>query len=559
MKRKMDELVRAYREFAESYRKFTEEVYAPFTMAQRRGVVFVNILFSLYVAVIVVLHSSTEHSARVAPFSAPLLLLVTYQGFKLFLLKHGTLRVYCSKERNKLSRKTFVVISTSLFVIYILNLFAHYPGGINPDTIDQWGQAESGNYNNWHPAIHTMVIWLITQILPMYSFFIGFQILIFSVLAGYMVTTLEAWGIRKRWIILFLVAIVSHSSTRNYMLFPFKDTALTILLLGLTVCIVNIVLSNGKWLSNWLNITAIAIIGALATVIRHNGLFFTIPLGILLIICYVKVTRKVIFAVIISTMMILGIIKVVYPLASVSYDEDQAYVETVGLPMTILSGAMANNPEALDDRAREFLRKMASDIEWKAFFELGNYNSIKYRFKTNKFLAEIPPKELLHMTLRAIKSDPKSSLLNVIELTRMVWNPFDWQWGDGPSASYNKEEAIAVGIIVERHIVAMQPIINISRILYGFINVGINMLIPTFMFSSIGLHMLLLLFFGVFSVNRNLGAKALCLFLPSVLYNLGTMLLLSGPDYRFFHFNTVITLPLIFALLAKGNISEGKE
>jgi hypothetical protein len=30
------------------------------------------------------------------------------------------------------------------------------------------------------------------------------------------------------------------------------------------------------------------------------------------------------------------------------------------------------------------------------------------------------------------------------------------------------------------------------------------------------------------------------------------MLLLSGPDYRFFHFNIVITFSLIVALLAKA-------
>ena len=104
----------------------------------------------------------------------------------------------------------------------------------------------------------------------------------------------------------------------------------------------------------------------------------------------------------------------------------------------------------------------------------------------------------------------------------------------------------------EYEIAAIQPIINLSQILYGFINIVMGLFPTSLMLTSIGLHMLLLLLTGVFSINRNLGAKALVLFIPSVAYNLGTMLLLSGPDYRFFHFNTVITLPLIVVLLARS-------
>jgi hypothetical protein len=34
------------------------------------------------------------------------------------------------------------------------------------------------------------------------------------------------------------------------------------------------------------------------------------------------------------------------------------------------------------------------------------------------------------------------------------------------------------------------------------------------------------------------------------------MLLLSGKDIRFFHFNVVITLPLVFVLLTKTNVQR---
>jgi hypothetical protein len=63
--------------------------------------------------------------------------------------------------------------------------------------------------------------------------------------------------------------------------------------------------------------------------------------------------------------------------------------------------------------------------------------------------------------------------------------------------------------------------------------------------------MFALLIFGILSFYRN-GIKALFIVVPSIAYNLGTMLLLCGNiDVRFFHFNVVITLPLVLVLLAK--------
>ena len=557
MKKRLTDFAESCRVFLESYRKFNEKVYAPFTCRQRRGVVFCNIMLSLYVAVIIVLHSSGGHSARVAPFSVPLLLFAAYQAFKLFLLKHGDLHITCNKERKELSWKTFVVVSAIVFGIFILNLFANFPGGFGTDVIMKWTQVQSGNFNNWHPPIYTMIIWLVTRILPEYSFFIGFQIMAFSIVVGYTVATLEAWGIKKRYIAFFMIAVVSHSTTRNILLYAWKDAALTILSLCLAVYMLNIVLSKGKWLSKWYNVCAIAIIGSLVTLVRHNGFFFTIPLGILLVVCYVKTIRKVLFAIATSVLLILGVTRVLYPMAGVvmvTDDSTHVFTESVGLPMTILSGVMARNPEKLDDRTRQFMNRIATDMEWRATFELGNYNSVKFGgLHTCKFVAEISPRELMRMTLQTIRNAPKYSLLNILALTSMVWSPFVWHHGYGGIDNDNPEHIATVASV--REIAIMQQVRSVSRIFYGFINITLNMLIPSFVFSSIGLHMLLLLLVGVYSLNRNLGAKALVLFIPSVAYNLGTMLLLSGPDYRFFHFNTVITLPLIVALLAR-NVGE---
>ncbi|MCL2608780.1 MAG: hypothetical protein FWD94_02610 [Treponema sp.] len=548
MKKSLAKFLEVIRSFAESYRTLNETVYAPLSARQRTVVIFFNVLLALYIATIITL-SNFYTGGKDAIFLWPILFCVAYQGLKFLLRKHGAWYIHCKKERGKLSLKTFLVASSIPFIVCMANLFAHYPGGISPDNISQWIQVQSENFDNWHPAIHTMLIWLVTHIVPTYSFFIGFQITFFCMAIGYMYATLQVWGIKKRWSVFFLILAVTPLPTRNIVLHAWKDTASTILLLFLAVCTINIVLSGGKWLSKWNNVLAIAVVGALASIVRHNGFFFTLPFGILVAACYTKVTRNALFTIAASIVLVLGITKVLYPVVGVSQSKTQRYIESVGLPMTILSGVMSREPERLDDETRAFLTGIATEEQWREVFRHGNYNSVKWPFDISRFIEQIPPQKLLQMTLRTIRAVPTTSLNEVIALTKMVWHPVDWRYGIGISGA----DGTAYRLYSEHELDTMRPVIKTSGILYGFIDTIIKMVIPSFIFSSIGLNMLLLLLAGVFSVNRNLGAKALVLFIPSVAYNLGTMLLLSGQDYRFFHFNIVITLPLIIVLLAKNH------
>jgi len=140
---------------------------------------------ALYIATIITL-SGFYIAGKSTALSLPLLFCAAYQWLKFFLVKYGTLCIRYEKERGKLSLKTFIIASSIPFVIFTLSLFARYPGGISPDNVSQWIQVQSGNFNNWHSSIHTMMIWLVTRIVPNYSFFLGFQILLFSILVGYM-------------------------------------------------------------------------------------------------------------------------------------------------------------------------------------------------------------------------------------------------------------------------------------------------------------------------------------------------------------------------------------
>ena len=73
-----------------------------------------------------------------------------------------------------------------------------------------------------------------------------------------------------------------------------------------------------------------------------------------------------------------------------------------------------------------------------------------------------------------------------------------------------------------------------------------------YLFSYNGIHLLVLIFCTLFVFARKgKGWKAMTLTLPILAYSYGTMLLLCGPTYRFFHFDSVIVVPLCLLLLSR--------
>lgn len=75
----------------------------------------------------------------------------------------------------------------------------------------------------------------------------------------------------------------------------------------------------------------------------------------------------------------------------------------------------------------------------------------------------------------------------------------------------------------------------------------------------IGFYVLLLLFWGVSTIRK--GWKWILLWIPIICYDFGTALLLCGSDFRFFSFNTVVTLPLLLAMVCSNREERvtGKE
>ena len=301
-----------------------------------------------------------------------------------------------------------VFLGGTLVTLGILGayLLAADPGGVSVDSAVQWTQANTGVFINWHPAFHTLLIRLVALVRPSYPFAVGVQCAAFSVALGYLLATLHAWGAKAVWLLPVAALTVASPIVGNTMMYLWKDNAMTIGVTVLTAQAVQLYLSRGRWLEKWPHAVAFGLMLAFVTLVRHNGLLYTVPLLLTaLFTCRAQIWRALLAALTLLAALWLafgplyGALGVVYP--------QNGLEEAIGLPMTIISNIRKQNPDALDAQTRAFTDRMADDAGWAAY-QPDNYNSIKFG-RTRAVVAHTAPAEVLAMAAAAAAADPRGA------------------------------------------------------------------------------------------------------------------------------------------------------
>ena len=429
------------------------------------------------------------------------------------------------------------------FFVFFLCLMANWPGGFSPDSISQYGQAVSGSYDNWHPVLQTWLFFrLPLLILRSPDGIVPLQLLWFSLAVTYLFCVLYANGCPEVFLACGWLYIAANPNTLFIMIFPWKDSALIIASTVMFAQLVQIYLTKGTWLKKWYNLASFSAFAFLTLEMRHNSVLLVIPVFVILI-CFFKSVRKRILlsasTVFLAHLLLYG---PVFSLAHVQLPGNRT-VETMGLPMTVLSDIYVQDREALSEDARAFMDSLAPQEAWGSY-SLGNFNSIKLSGNLDGSLIEKAGYErLLQYTVDAAMKRPDLAWKAFSLLTRTVWGAKSGDgWRLGPYIHDNP-----YGIDWHGNGL-LQYVFNIYSAL-------VSVFITKYLFRYVGGVILVLLFLAVGNLGGgNLGRVFLVL--APMAYNFGTMLLLTGPDFRFFQFNFVIAVPLIYLMLRRKEASD---
>ena len=414
---------------------------------------------------------------------------------------------------------------------------ACYPGGVNYDISNQWRQVHSGEFNNWHPLMHTLFLWLLTRLCNRYPFVLLVQIVLFALALAYLISVLHKRGVPV-WLALAAEAVIALTSlVRGTLMYAGKDSAMTIGVLVLTAWTVEILFTHGQWLRSLKHAAAFGVVLAVTTLLRHNAMMWTWVLMASVFFAF-RAGRR--YAALAAAVMIallaliqgplFGMLNVVYP--------ENFVDESMGIPMTILGDVKQREPEKLDGETSAFLATLATDEEWQTVYQLHNYNSIKFTFD-REYVARQPLGKILNMTGRTVLAAPRTAFEAFNSLTDLVWG-----------ISGKNESAIQVRNSgdIPQEAVGNANLNRLGGKMVSLFDWVVNLPLIRWFTQNVGVQMLLMLLLTLWSLRRN-GCGVLALALPTLIYNLGTMMLLASNDARFFQFSMTVSLPVMLALL----------
>ena len=446
-------------------------------------------------------------------------------------------KVYGIKGR-KLSFSMFFIIVFSLSFIYWM---AFYPGGFNLDAYGQWLQAHRQiQYDDWHPFLSTLLIQFCTSICDKFEFCILVQIVSFSLAFAWLLKSLEKAGI-STWI-LVVVAIytgLSPSIGLNTICLT-KDVQFTIVLTALSAINIEMIRTEGEWLNSWLHGMITVVFSTLACLIRHNGVLFIIPMLLIGLLSF-SCNRKKYILIVFATALLIVVFKGPVMKKMDVLPHDNVVGEAVGVPLGIMGNAIVNHPEKLPEDVYSFLTDIAPQQEWEKEYIPGEWDSCKWSFSDGSLFQNESLRHILSLTFKTVFACPGDAYQSFRLNTRIVWEPFvtDISW-------------IPDWYIAKNNIgIEKRPNVNIQRICNRLISIteapGLNMVT-----WNTGCQMiLLLLLFAVTGYKTKL--RLTIMFVPLVIYNLGTMMLLAGPNQRYFYCTAVLFLPIILSMLIKDH------
>ena len=412
--------------------------------------------------------------------------------------------------------------------LLLFKYIVYYPGSFSYDSMEQYGQALSGQYSDWHPVIHTLLAFKVPLLLTggWYGSIVLFQVLAFSGAISYTLFTVwRAAGLR--YAVATMIFFLVHPGMASLAMYPWKDTAFTIGALLLASFSLRIWLSGGEWLKKPVGFIAFAVVAAVTTLVRHNGILFTGPLCFA--VCLLADWKRALALCISVLALVCGIRFPLYSALNVEA-RGSRLSETMGLPMTVIGAVAKYAPEQLDEETREFVDRIGDQDVWEKY-EYGNYNPVKRDERADlSVIEEYGAGRVIGMALRCFRNAPRAALTGLIRLTDVSYSVCD-----------DYRYFIMPGNAVEGQGIAR------LRDLWDTVCSRLYIVFPWgFMYIGAMHLILIVVVLAKCRFRKWEDWKRIFLVLPVFVYNWGTTLLLTGaPDSARFLFYTFMVVPVV--------------
>lgn len=413
--------------------------------------------------------------------------------------------------------------------------------------VEQLEQAVSGEYNDWHPFLHTFLFYTVPwKLFHSVEMILFLQTLWFSAALSYLVMTMRKNG-AARWLCAVQAGyVILNPCTESILSWAWKDCGLAIFSMVFTAHYINIICTKGAWLEKKRNAAAAGLFAVLAMLVRHNAVLLIAPMLLVLAVCIWKRKKQLAALAVCFAVAFAGIKGGLYTAFSVEAP-GQRVTETVGMCLTIMGNAVVKTPDSLDPEVREFLYRVAPRETWETCYYLGSFNHVKWMGETDlEVIEEAGVVTVLKYTLQTVLDSPGSSLQALLRVTGMVWKIDGVQTWEMVAGSDLEMTDITLPAGLQQYCASL-----VSSWGNFVDNTVLNRI-----FRYIGILNMLLIAMALTGLRRKEDIPRALHVLPVLCYNFGTALLLTGYDWRFFYYTLTLFFPFMFLLCREQTEAE---
>ena len=449
------------------------------------------------------------------------------------------LKIEIKVNYQQVSKRKIIYYALPSLFVWLLYYIAFYPAGMTPDSLAQWDQAHTGEFNDWHPIVFTWFIMLLTIIWDSPAIVSLAQILIISFIFGYAAYRFEVFGFNQK--LLWVIAVIFAISPINgiYSITIWKDVLYSAFLFFFSMVVLNIVVTKGKWLQHNHNI-ALFLLSALGIIFwRHNGLPVFMVTVLLLLIFYRQQFKRLLLIFFLGFAINWIITGPVYSALDVIPSDPN---EALSIPTQQLATVILNDGE-LTDEQREYLDRIFPIELWKERFHPYNTNPIKFswaEYDRDVIFDDFP--KYVKTWLEICLQNPKLAIQGFLTHTSLVWQinpPEEPGYTDTyvTNVYYGNEQGIVNPVFFPKFTFYMSKYLMLSKEILS----SIIWRPATYLFGII--------LFSFVALLRN-DFKSLFVPLPVLLNVAAVMAAMPAQDFRYLYSNTiVIYLLLIFMFL----------
>jgi hypothetical protein len=191
-------------------------------------------------------------------------------------------------QRVKQKKGAWLLYTLPMIAVWGLFLLTFFPGMMSNDSSNQWNQIVTHQFDDTHPVLHTLIMWLITRVWFSPAAVASFQILALSLTVAWGINLLDEQGLPgwAGWVLSVVFALFPLNG--DLVITLWKDILYSTSLLLFSLIILKIIFSHGEWLQVRFSWLILGTVGLFVGSLRHNG--FPIPL--LSIIILIVVFRR---------------------------------------------------------------------------------------------------------------------------------------------------------------------------------------------------------------------------------------------------------------------------